>query len=141
MNCVDIADAVTAELNDGGFSLPFTAQRLLLPDFELSQLADMKVSVVPKAVEFNAFSRQHTQYEFSVDVGIQQKLDGDVETLLPGLLSFVDEMVTFLRKRKLTSVPEAVWLRSVNDPIYSREHLVNQRTFTSILTVTYKAVK
>lgn len=140
-DCVDIATAVAEQLNAGDFSAEFTAERLLMPDFELSELSELKVSVVPRALEFSPFSRQHTQYEYSVDIGIQKKIDTDIETELPALLALVEEIVTYLRKRKLALVPEAAWLKTVNDPVYSREHLSYQRTFTSVVTITYRTVK
>ena len=43
----DIADAVAAELNTGEFSEQFTAIRRVLPVFEIAQLKELKVSVVP----------------------------------------------------------------------------------------------
>ncbi len=135
-----IADGVTGELNNHSFSQSFTAQRLLLPEFDLSQLTELKVTVVPKSIEYSPFSRQYTRQECSVDIGIQKKIEGDLETQLPGLLDFVQEIVVFLRNRKLVSCPDASWLRSQNDPVYVPDHLANQRTFTSIFTVTYQRV-
>jgi len=46
---IDIADAVATELNAapaGTFDPAFTAVRRVLPEFELSDLAELKVSVV-----------------------------------------------------------------------------------------------
>lgn len=137
---IKLADAVAAELNSGSFSRTFTAQRLLLPEFELAELTDLKVTVVPKGIEYGPFSRQWTRQELSVDIGIQQKLTGDVETELPGLLAFVQELVLFLRKRTLADFAEVTWLKIQNEPLYAPEHLANQRTFTSVLTVTYQKV-
>ncbi len=41
----DIADAVAAELNGGTFSQPVAAESLVLPEFELADLAELKVTV------------------------------------------------------------------------------------------------
>ncbi len=57
----DIADAVAAELNAAEpdtFGQPFTAARRVLPAFELADLADLKVTVVPKAVLSSGASRR-----------------------------------------------------------------------------------
>jgi hypothetical protein len=64
---IAIADAVAAELNAGSFSLPFTAKRMLLPDFALTELTDLKVTVVPHGVEMTPFCRQWTQYDYAID--------------------------------------------------------------------------
>ena len=52
-----IANAVKTELNDTGFSIPFTAEMALLPVFELKDMRDLKVSVVPKAQSFTRLTR------------------------------------------------------------------------------------
>ena len=137
---ITVADAVTTELNTGSFSVPVTAVRNLLPEFDLAELADLKVTVVPKSAEMTPFSREYTQYDYSIDIGLQKKLSENVETELPTLLALADEIVTFLRKRILASLPHATWLRCSNDPVYSREHLAQSRVFTSVITVTYRMV-
>ena len=43
---IDIADAVAASLNVGSFALPFTAVRKYVPAVELSDLADLNVTVI-----------------------------------------------------------------------------------------------
>ena len=137
---ITIADAITAEINAGTFSQNIAAVRLLLPEFELGELSELKVTVVPKGVEMTPFSRQYTQYDYSIDIGLQKKLTGQVDTEMPPMLAFTDEIVTFLRKRSLAAVPGATWIRCSNDPVYSREHLIQSRVFTSVITVTYRMV-
>jgi hypothetical protein len=137
VDIIALADAVAAAINTGSFSMPVTAQRLLLPEFELADLADLKVTVVPKSVEMATLTRQTMIYEVAIDVGIQKKLNGEVDTELPGLLNLVEEINVFLRKHALSG---AVWTKSSIDPIYAREHLSQSRVFTSVLTITYKLV-
>ena len=143
---IDIADAVANELNaaaQGTFSLEFSALRRVLPIYELADLVQLKVSVVPKAVEISGVTRGLSKYEVQVDIGIQQKLpsgenmDSHVE-LLSGL---VDEIVDYLRKKQLADAPWAAWVGGENDPVYAPEHLANKRVFTSVLTLTYRAMK
>ncbi len=141
---VDIADAVAAELNaapGGTFSQPVSAQRLVLPEFELAELTELKVSVVPKSVEISGSTRAMRQYDIAVDVGIQKKLGKDLDTEVAALGTLVDEMADYLRKKTLGAAPFAVWIGIDNDPVYAPEHLAEQRVFTSVLTVTYRAMK
>lgn|SRR5690554_4917345 len=138
---INIADAVQAELAGGSFSQPFTPQREVLPVFDLADLADLRVTVVPKAVEISGSTRSVCQYDIQVDIGIQKKLGIDLDAEVKTLCGLVDEIAEFLRKRPLAAAPYAAWIRTANEPVYAPEHLLEQRTFTSVLTVTYRAMK
>ncbi len=143
----DIADAVTAELNaapPGSFGEAFTAQRRVLPVHELEDLAELKVTVVPKRVEITGSTRSTSQYEIAVDIGIQRKLspgNTDLDTEVATLGTLVDQIAEYLRRRPLAGFPWASWVSVTNDPVYAPEHLLDQRVFTSVLTVTYRAIK
>ncbi|MAX25274.1 MAG: hypothetical protein CMJ19_12310 [Phycisphaeraceae bacterium] len=144
----DIADAVAAEINaapgsPATFNQTFTAVRKVVPAYELSELTELKVTVVPKAVEISGSTRSASQYDITVDIGIQKKLpatpemDAEVETL--GML--VDQIAEYLRRRPLSTAPFASWVSITNDPVYAPEHLLEKRVFTSVLTLTYRAMK
>jgi len=140
----DIADAVAAEINGapgGTFSEAFTGERRVLPQFDLEDLAGLKVSVVPKAVEISGSTRSVCQYEISIDVGIQKKLGTDLDAEVAALGTLVDEIADFLRRRPLAATPWAAWFSASNDPVYATAHLAEQRVFTSVLTLTYRAMK
>ena len=140
----DIADAVAAELNaadPGTFSEVFTAQRMVLPAFDLPDLAELKICLVPKSVTITGSTRTASQYEIAVDIGIQKKLGKDLDAGVESLGSLVDEIADYLTRRPLTAAPFAAWAAMANEPVYAAEHLAEQRVFTSILTVTYRAVK
>ena len=141
---IDIADAVTAELNAAPpdtFSEAFTAVRMVLPEFDLADLAELKVTVVPKSVEITGATRATSQYEIAVDVGIQKKLGKDLDTEVAALGTLVDEISDYLRRRQLAQTPWAAWSAIRNEPVYAPEHLAQERVFTSVLTVTYRAMK
>jgi len=137
---IDIADAVVAELASGSFGQPISPQRLVLPEFDLAALADLRITVVPKAVEITAASRVASRHDVQIDIGIQKKLGKDLDAEVPVLCELVDEIAAFLKRRPLQATPHAVWVRSANEPIYAPEHLAEQRVFTSVLTVTYRAM-
>ena len=138
---MDIADAVVAELASGSFSQAIAPQRMVLPEFDLASLADLRVTVVPKAVEINGSTRSVSQYDVQVDIGVQKKLGKDLDAEVPALCELVDEIAAFLKQRPLAAAPYAAWVRSANEPIYAADHLAEQRVFTSVLTVTYRAMK
>lgn len=141
---IDIADAVAAELNAAPpdtFSQAVTAVRMVLPEFDLADLAELKVTVVPKAVEIMGATRSACQYEIAVDVGVQKKLGKDLDTEVGALATLVDEIADYLRRRALSATPWAAWSAIRNEPVYAPEHLAGERVFTSVLTVSYRAMK
>lgn len=133
---IAIADAVAASLNAGSFGQPFTAERLYQPAFELADLADLKVSVVPKGVTIATASRDGSYFDCAVDIGIQKKIADDAE--IDGLVDLAEEIADHLRMKRLDGLPEAVWLSIEHEPVVAAEHLEQQRALTSILTVTYR---
>ena len=141
---LDIADAVAAELNTappGTFTPPFTVVRRVLPVFELADLATLRITVVPKAVEINGSTRSASQYDVQVDIGVQKKLGKDLDAEAPPLCDLVEGIAAYLRRRVLGLAPHAAWVRTQNAPVYAPEHLAERRVFTSVLTVTYRAIK
>ena len=141
---LDVADAVVNELNMAEpdvFSVDFAAVRKVLPAYELAELAELKVTVVPKRVEISGSTRSVSQYDLAVDIGIQKKLGKDLDAEIVALSTLVDEIADYFRGLPLGDAPWAAWVHTANDPVYAPEHLAEQRVFTSVLTVTYRAMK
>jgi hypothetical protein len=143
----DIADAVVAELNAAppeAFSQVLNAQRRVLPQFEPEELSDLQVSVVPKRLEITGATRAASQYEIAIDIGVQRRLGRDLDAEVAELGTLVDQIADYLRRRPLSGIPGIpglAWVSTVNEPVYSPEHLAEQRVFTSVLTVTYRALR
>jgi hypothetical protein len=143
---IDIADAVAAELNaaePGTFSEDLTAQRRVLPKFELADLADLKVSVVPKGIEIENASREDRRCDISVDIGVQQKVGKDVDAEVERLCELVEQIADYLAARGLSAagMSGVAFVSLANEPVYSTEHLADDLAFTSVLTVTYRTLK
>ena len=136
----DIAESVKDELNGSEFSQTFTAERHYQPVFELKDMKTLHVTVVPKDVELQLATRNTSQHDCRVDVAIQKKLETTDLAEIDELMGLVDEVIAFLSRRKLASVPNALWIRTVNEPIYAHEHLEQFRQFTSIVTLTYRMI-
>ena len=134
----DLADAVTVSLNaaPGGFSEEFTAERLHQPSFDLAELAELHVSVVPKAQTITNATRQHSFFDCAIDIGVQKKVADDAE--VDALLDLVQEIADHLRLTRLDDYPSAAWLSIEHEPVVASEHLDQNRQLTSILTVTYR---
>lgn len=137
---VEVADAVVSELNAGEFSQDFEAKRFYRPVFDAVQLKTLRVSVVPKRIEVSTQARNRNQYDVSIDVAVQKKLDSDTNEEIDPLMALVEEVGEFFRLRALTSIA-AAWVKTENVPIYALEHLDQQRVFTSLLTITFRILK
>ena len=140
---LDIATAVAAELNaapQGTFDVPVQALCSVLPVYDLTQMADLKVTVVPKAVQIDGATRATSQFDVQIDIGIQRKLGSDLEAEVAALLDLVDQIAEYLRNRPLSAAQHAMWVSTANEPVYAPEHLADKRLFTSVLTLTYRVI-
>ncbi|MBX3404503.1 MAG: hypothetical protein KF699_13920 [Phycisphaeraceae bacterium] len=134
-----IADAVAAHINAGTFSQPVSAVRMYQPAFTLEDLADLRVSVVPRTTAITAASRDSSVFECVVDVGVQKKLPAeDAQGVIDGLLDLVEEIADHLRLKRLPDAPEAAWAGIAHEPVVSSESLEQHRVFTSVLSITYR---
>ena len=133
---IDIADAVAAELA----ILPMTVHRRVLPEFELAELKDLTVTVVPKSVELVNVTRDATGYEVAIDIGIQRKIGKDTDAEVATLSGVVSSIVSFLNRRSLPTL-KARFKAIANEPVYVPEMLRAQRLFVSVVTVTYTFVE
>jgi len=138
---IDIANAVAAELNGGAFSRPIQAVRHYKPSFDLAEMKDLHVSVVPRGMELSGASRSLAQTDVQIDIAVQQKLATGDAAEIDALMRLVEEIADFFRTRRLSACPGAAWVRTENVPIYSPEHLEQLRQFTSVVTVTFRVLR
>jgi hypothetical protein len=137
---VDIADAVVTALNSGTFSQSFQAVRHYQPVFELKDMGTLHVSVVPKGIELELFTRTQVQADVQVDIGVQKKLESIEPADMDPLMRLVEEIGDYFRTHALTGTP-AVWIKTENVPIFAPEHLGKLRQFTSVLTLTFRQLR
>jgi hypothetical protein len=137
----DIADAIVTELNAATFSQPVTAVRHYLPQFELKEMHTLHVTVVPKGVVLASSDRSRSQGDYSIDVAVQQKITTGNNAELDALTDLTEEIADHLRGRRLSSYPNAAWLKTEQSVLYAQEHLGELRQFTSVLTFTYRVLR
>lgn len=135
-----IAHAVAAKLNATEFPQEFAVEVVFRPIFDLKNLRDLKVSVVPRAVNFARASRQANSRLVQIDIGIQRKLadEADIEALLE-LVEAITQC--FGIGRRLPDYPEALCVEIENEPVYAPEHIEQYRQFTSVVTLTFEVIK
>lgn len=136
-----VAEAVVAELNAATFSQPITATRSYLPRVELADLKVLKVTVVPSSVTVAAVSRSQTHRDVAIDVAVQKKLGQEQNISLDPLLTLAEEIAEHFRAKRLDSFPGALCVKTEFKPIYAPEHIEQLRTFTSVLTLTFRVIE
>lgn len=136
-----VAEAVIAELNATTFSQPITSIRSYLPRVELADLKTLKVTVVPSSVTVAAASRSQTQRDVAIDVAVQKKLGQEQNVSLDPLLALAEEIAEHFRAKRLDSFPGALCVKTEFKPIYAPEHIELLRTFTSVLTLTFRVIE
>lgn len=140
---VDIADAVVATLSAATFSQPVTAERAYLPRYDLADMQDLRVTVVPKEMTTTTASRGAASRDVTLDVAVQKKL-GDpasAQAEQDVLMGLSEEIAEHLRTVALAGQPGAKWVRTEHTAIYATEHLEQMRQFTSVVTLTYRVMK
>lgn len=138
------ADAVKTELNNatpGTFGVTFTAERKIIPTYKLTELDEVKVSVVPRSIDISQATRATSAYEIGVDVGVQRKVGKTTETAdVEELAELTGEIVEYITQRNLSALPGIRWQVTKNDPIYDADMLEEQRVFMSVISLTYRGV-
>lgn len=134
----DIADALVTALNGQTFSQPVTAARAYRAAFDLQEMKDLRVTVVPKGLELITAGRGMAQSDVQIDIGVQKKLATGDDAEIDELMGLVQEIAEFIRTTR--QFGDAVWVKTENTPIYSQEHLGELRQFTSVLTLTLKVM-
>ena len=137
----DIADAVVAELNGHTFSQKFTAVRTYDTTLALQDAGTLHVTVVPKALTEEVASRGADQVDYAIDVGVRKKPASVSNADLDPLVSLVEEIRAFFRRRRLAAFPGAVCIRTPIEPVFAPEHLREYGQFTSILALTFRVVR
>lgn len=135
---VGVASAVVTALNGGSFSRSFTAERVALPEFELTDMGVLHVTVVAREMEISILDRAQDAHDITVDVAVQQRLAATDNDQVDPLLNLVEEIADYLNR---STMSEASWIKTENVPIYSPEQLRELRQFTSVLRFTYRKTR
>jgi hypothetical protein len=143
---VQIADAVVETLNGATLSRPFTAARYYLPEFDLKEMDELHVSVVPAELDEEIADRTRDRAEYKIHVAVQKRVakqdpPGLDAAAIDGLMRLVEEIDDLFRHRPLAGYPEAHWTKTENKPIYDPKHLKEHNQFTSLLVFTFRVTR
>lgn len=139
---IQIADSVVAEINAADLSKKnINAARLYVPDFDLEDMKELRVSVVPREVEYLPLDRATNKFHATIDVAVQKKFSkGDAKEIDP-LVFFVEEIADYFRLKRLNSYVAARCIKVENAVLYSTEHWTQFNQFTSLLSLTFELAK
>jgi hypothetical protein len=138
---IQIADAVVAQLSAATFSQPITAARHYVPSFELKEMNELRVTVVPKGMVVSPLDRSRLTHDAQIDLAVQKKFaTGDAAEIDP-LMALVEEIADHFRQRRLDSFPAAHWIKTEHKPIYAQDHWEELRQFTSVVTLTFRVAR
>lgn len=135
---IDIADAVVGAIQAGSYGEPVAVERKYRPAFELADLTQVQVTVVPRSVSITTATRDSSYFDCAIDVGVQKRVNADQADDIDALMTLVEQIADQLRLKRLDDAPDAAWVSIENEPVFASEHLDQQRAFTSVLTVTYR---
>ena len=133
---LNLADAIVTDLNGHSFSQPFTAERGYLPTFELPELGDLKVIVVPKEDDGKLDTRTASTHDYAIDIGVQKKPptidNADLDPLMLLVQEIADHFLFGQQAAGATLIAPTVRV------LYLQEHLQKLRQFTSVITLTFR---
>lgn len=138
---IAVADALAAWISARTWSQTITVARRSVVRFDLPDLANCQVSVVPADWEETVLGRRATKRSFLIDVAVQQKVDVDDLTKTDPLMGLVWEIEQAMKFLRLGTTPPTQWIGVAkvpgSDPGYAPQHLAELRTFTSIRRHTF----
>lgn len=143
---VEIADAVVAALNAHTFSQAFTAERYYLPEFDLTAMDQLHVSVVPAELDEELADRIRDRAEYKIHVAVQKRVakqepPGLDTAAIDALMALVEEIDDLFRHKPLPGYEQAHWTKTENKPIYDPKHLKEHGQFTSLLVFTFRVTR
>lgn len=138
---LQVADSVVAQLNAATFDHEFIAERLYVPNFNLEDLKELRVSVVPRDVELLPLDRVHNRFHCRVDIAVQKKFNKGTNEEIDPLVGLVEKFADLFRMKRLDSFQAARCIKAEHNVLYSSEHWEQLRQFTSLLTLTFELAR
>lgn len=135
---IQIADDVVTVINGGSFTISdvFTAERVYIPENDIADLKSLRVYVMLSDDPQELLSRDTTQSDYSISVGIQKKTS-NLTTDFDDLVEFAEEINALFRFSKLPAT-NVSWIYSEIDPIYEPNYATQMNVFTSVLNLTFR---
>jgi len=138
---ITVAELVAAYLESLTLSQSFTVARSYQPEYELPDLDDLTVTVVPATAERAMISRGADEFSIDVECGIVQRITAGDSAELDALMALVEELADAFRALRLGTTTVAVCVNMKNAPVYDPDVLREEHLFTSLITFTFVVYK
>ncbi len=132
---IDLADAILNFIQNGNFGMAFEALRYYTPIYDLGELDNLVLAIVPRSWTISFISRVHDEKNIIIDIGINCRIKNDDEC--DNLIDFCRRIVEFFRGFKY----QKFWcMERKIDPIYDPEYLLQNRQFASVISLSFKEI-
>ena len=129
---VNAAEEIKELLAEGGFTQEFTPHRVYIQFSRLEEITGLEVWVQPREHNITRLTRERSQNDYVVDIGIFKRCADTAAT--DSMLELADEIYRFLHDTELDS---GKILRDIEIPtIYSPDDLLQLNLFACVITVT-----
>jgi hypothetical protein len=136
----EIADALADSLDAYSFSLTPAVQRRNWPTYDIEDMAEPVVAVMPGAIETTRANRNYWEYDYAVVVFVGRH--APTEALADATMDLAEEMVDAIRQHDWD---EAVtWPAGVTSPMTVEvtlnpdEGLQERNVWRAVITATYR---
>ena len=133
---VTIAEAVTTAINAADLSQEVTAERVYVAPFNLKDLTELRVSVVPGGAESEQLSRSQHTHTKTVEV-VAQKRTGRSKEEVDALTLLVEEIGDLFRGQRLDEY-EPAFCAAVAISGHDPDALDQEGRFVSVVSLTFE---
>jgi len=132
---IDLADLLVTHINGGSYSDSFTAERAIVPEYSLKDIADLTVCVLPVGMSIETIRRGNDANVLNIDVLVLKKLDCSTTATRD---SEIDDMMVIMeeladRIRVYTPAASGSLMSSEFMPIYDPEYLETYNGFFGVI--------
>ncbi len=138
---LNIADQVVSVINaapDGTFGLSFTAQRRFVPRYSGKDLASVAVDVIPLDDASSLASRSSWQHDYPIGIVIQQRMGTDEEAQAAALLTLAETIDAYLKATTLATTKHVTLMESSYPRLFDPDRIENNKTYYTVLRLTYR---
>lgn len=131
-----LAEALAEADGAGTFSRTIDPKFAYAPTWDLEDLAELQVSIVPRSKESTQASRGQIDELFTIEVGLQEQCQPTDLDKIDELLALADEIETHLEEAG--DLAGAYWVSNERDPLFFPDHLREHSVFTTVIAATYR---